>query len=96
MCIPLHNKVKLASCFNIGHIIFGCVWLWTGFLGSAAGKEYACNSGDPGLIPGLGSVLGEGIGYPLQYSWASMVAQMVKNHLQCGRPGFDPWVEKIP
>ena len=46
--------------------------------GSSAGKESACNSGDPGLIPGSGRSPGEGIGYPLQYSWASLVAQMVK------------------
>ena len=39
----------------------------------------ACNAGDPGLIPGLGRSAGEGIGYPLQYSWASLVAQLVKN-----------------
>ena len=38
-----------------------------------------CNSGDPGLIPGSGSSPGEGIGFPLQYSWASLVAQIVKN-----------------
>ena len=38
-----------------------------------------CNAGDPGSIPGLGKSSGEGIGYPLQYSWASLVAQMVKN-----------------
>ena len=50
-----------------------------GFPGSSAGKESACNAGDPGLIPGLGSSLGKGIGYPLQYSWASLVAQLVKN-----------------
>ena len=42
-------------------------------------KESACNAGDPGLIPGLGGSTGEGIGYPLQYSWAFLVAQMVKN-----------------
>ena len=48
------------------------------------------------MIPGLGRSTGEGIGYPLQYSWASLVAQLVKNLLQCGRPGFDPWVGKIP
>ena len=35
----------------------------------SAGKESACNSGDPGLIPGMGKSPGEGIGYPLQYSW---------------------------
>ena len=47
--------------------------------GSSAGKESACNAGDPGLIPGSGRSAGEGIGYPLQYSWASLVAQLVKN-----------------
>ena len=39
---------------------------------------------------------GEGIGYPLQYSWVSLVAQLVQNPLQCRGPGFDPWVRKIP
>ena len=52
----------------------------SGFPGSSAGKESACNAGDPSLIPGMGRS-GEGIGYPLQYSWASLVAQMVKNLL---------------
>ena len=42
------------------------------------GKESACNAGDPSLIPGSGKNAGEGIGYPLQYSWASLVAQLVK------------------
>ena len=50
-----------------------------GFLHSSVGKESACNARDPGLIPGLGRSPGEGIGYPLQYSWASLVAQLVKN-----------------
>ena len=50
-----------------------------GFPDSSVGKESACNAGDPGSIPGLGSSAGEGIGYPLQYSWASPVAQLVKN-----------------
>ena len=49
-----------------------------GFPGSSAGKESACNAGDPGLIPGLGTTR-EGIGYPLQYSWAFLMAQLVKN-----------------
>ena len=43
----------------------GCIC----FPGSSVGKESACNAGDPGLIPGLGRSIGEGIGYPLQYSW---------------------------
>ena len=50
-----------------------------GFPGSSASKESACNAGDPSLIPGLGRSPGEGIGYPLQYSWASLVPQLVKN-----------------
>ena len=50
-----------------------------GFPGSSAGKESTCNAGDPGLIPGLGRSAGEGTGYPLQYSWAFLVAQIVKN-----------------
>ena len=44
-----------------------------------AGKEFACKSGGPGLIPRSGKSPGEGIGYPLQYSWAFFVAQLVKN-----------------
>ena len=50
-----------------------------GFPDSSAGKESACNAGDPSSIPGSGRSAGEGIGYPLQYSWASLVAQLVKN-----------------
>ena len=50
-----------------------------GFSGSSAGKESACNAGNPSSIPGSGRSTGEGIGYPLQYSWASLVAQVVKN-----------------
>ena len=49
------------------------------FPGSSAGKESACNAGDPSSIPGLGTSTGEGIGYPFQFSWASLVAEMVKN-----------------
>jgi len=52
---------------------------YLGFPGSSAGKESACNAGDPGSILGSGRSPGEGIGYPLQYSWASLVAQLVKN-----------------
>ena len=52
--------------------------IW-GFLGSSAGKESTRNAGDPSSIPGSGSFPGEGIDYPLQYFWASLVAQMVNN-----------------
>ena len=53
-----------------------------GFPSSSVGKESACNAGDSGLIPGLGRSAGERIGFPffsLQYSWVSLVAQLVKN-----------------
>ena len=50
-----------------------------GFPDISVGKESACNAGDHGLIPGSGRSPGEGTGYPLQYSSASLVAQLVKN-----------------
>ena len=50
-----------------------------GFPGNSVGKESTCNAGDPGSIPGSRRSAGEGIGYSLQYSWASLVAQLVKN-----------------
>ena len=53
--------------------------VFLGFPCGSSGKESACNAGDPNSIPGLGRSAGEGIGYPLQYSWASRVAQLVRN-----------------
>ena len=53
--------------------------LYMGFPGSSAGKESACNAGDPASIPESGRSPGEGIGYPFKYSWASLVVQIVKN-----------------
>ena len=50
-----------------------------GFPGGSAHKESACHAGDPGSIPRLGRSTEEGLGYPLQYSWASLGAQLVKN-----------------
>jgi len=50
----------------------------TVFPDSSVGKESACNAGDPSSIPGSGRYSGEEIGYPLQYSWASLEAQLVK------------------
>ena len=50
-----------------------------GFSDGSVGKESVCNAGDPSSIPGSGRSAGEAIGYPLQYSWASLVAQLVKN-----------------
>ena len=53
-----------------------------GFPDSLVGKESTCNARDPGSVPGLGRSAAEWIGYPLQYSWASLVAQVVKNQPQ--------------
>ena len=69
---------------------------YQGFLDSSVGKESACSARDPSLIPGLGRFAGEGIGYPVQYSWVSLMAQLVKNLPAMRGPGFDPWVGKIP
>ena len=55
------------------------VLLLQGFPGSSNSNESACNAGDPGSIPGLGRSPGGGHGNTLQYSWASLVAQLVKN-----------------
>ena len=67
------------------------------FPGNSAGKESACNTGDPSSILGSGRSVGEEIGYPTYTSilglpwWLSWQ----RNHLQCGRPEFDPWVGNI-
>ena len=58
---------------------------------SSAGKESACNAGDPGLIPGSGRSAGEGKGYPLQYSWASLVTQLLKNPSAM----WETWVQSL-
>ena len=50
-----------------------------GFSDSSVGKESAWNTGDPSVIPGPGRSTGEGIGYPLQYPWAPLLVQLVKN-----------------
>ena len=61
------------------------------FPGSSAGKESACKEGDPSSILGSRRLPGEGIGYPLQYSWASLVAQLVKNLPAM----WDTWVRSL-
>ena len=64
---------------------------YVGFPDSSVGKESACNTGDPSSVPGLGTSAGEGIGYPLHYSWASLVAQLVKNPPAM----WDTWVRSL-
>ena len=61
-----------------------------GFPDSSVGKESASNAGDAGSIPWLERSAGGGIGYPRQYSWASLVAQLVKNP-----PAMQTWVQSL-
>ena len=70
--------------------------LYISFPGSSAGKEFASNGGDPGSIPRLGGFPGGGIGYPLQYSSAFLVAQTVMNTPAMWETWVNPWVGKIP
>ena len=71
MGIPDHSTCLLRN-------LYACqeASMVQGFPGTSAGKESTCKAG---LIPGSGISAGEGIGYPFQYSWASLVAQLVKN-----------------
>ena len=62
-----------------------------GFPGSSSGSESTYNAGDPSSIPGSGRSPRKGIGYPLQYSWASLVAQMIKNPLAMQ----ETWVQSL-
>ena len=67
-----------SGAYFLSHTKIYLSYSW-GFPHSSVGKESTCNAGDPRLIPESGRYAGERIGYPLQYSWASFVAQLVKN-----------------
>ena len=71
--------------------------VFLGFPGSSDSKESACYAGDPSSIPGSGSSPGEGIGYPVQYSWASLVARMVKKKKKKKNPPamWETWVRSL-
>ena len=70
-----HNVWPTTNC-----ILSYSHWLTkAGFPDRLGGKESTCNAGDPHLVPGSGRSTGEGMGYPFQYSWASLVAQLIKN-----------------
>ena len=80
-CVCIHTHTHTHT-HTHNHVIYTHMYtyihIWA-FPGSSVGKESLCNVGDPSWIPGLGRFSGEGIGYPPQYSWASLVAQLVKN-----------------
>ena len=71
--------------------VYMYIHIHLGFPGSSAAEESACNAGDSSSIPGSWRLAGEGIGYPLQYSWASLLAQTVKNLPAM----WETWVRKI-
>ena len=87
LCAVILQMTLFVCCFVSLDLVSG------GFPDSSVGKESACNTSD---LPGLGRSAREGIGYPLQYSWASLVAQLVKNLPAVWETWFDPWIEKIP
>ena len=67
------------------------MYKYMGFPDGSAGKELTCKAEDPNSIPGLGRSTGEGIGYPLQHTQASLVAQTVKN-----LPAVkDTWIQSL-
>ena len=65
--------------------------VFLGFPGGSDSKESACNVGNPGSIPRSGRSAGEEIGYPLQYSWAFLVAQLIKNLLVL----WETWIQSL-
>ena len=79
---------------------FAAIWMdlesVMGFPGSSAGEESTCNAGNPGLIPGSGRSAGEWIDYPLQYSWASLMAQLVKNLPAMQETWVRSWLGRSP
>ena len=91
-CVCSETSAEGISFFKILMLIFG------GFPGSSAGKESACNAGDPSSVPGSRRSAGEGIGYPLQYSWASLVAQLADKKSSCnaGHLGSVPGLGRSP
>ena len=85
-CCLQHRNSDKCCCMQFPSIherekyVYVCIYIYMGFPGNSAGKESTCkkkkkestcNAGNPGSIPGCGRSSGEGIGYPLQYSWAS-------------------------
>ena len=65
---------------------------------SSVGKESTCNAGDPSWIPGSGRALGEGIGYPLQYSWVGFPGGSDGKESACnvGELGSVPGLNRSP
>jgi len=78
-CFEVIPRCNFELYFSNNELFWASFHVPFGFPDSSVGKEYACNARNPGLILGLGRSAGKGIGYPLLYSWASVVAQLVNN-----------------
>ena len=74
LCKSVSYRISIWNEWILAHLTYS-----PSFPGSSAGKEPTCNAGDPSLILGPERYPGEGIGYPFQYSWASLVAQLLQN-----------------
>ena len=81
LCDPMDSSPPGSPIHGIfhGRVLEWVAIAFSNFPGDSDDKESTCNAGDTGLIPGLGRCAREGIGHPLQSSWASYVAQLVKN-----------------
>ena len=73
------NRDESHDTGEVGEVYLRQTFSSLGFPESSVGQESTCHAGDPSSISGLGRSTGEGIGHTLQYSWASLVAQLVKN-----------------
>ena len=84
-------RMQLLCKSKTNSILFCSALYKKGFPDSSVGKEPTCNVEDPSSIPRLGRSAREGIGYPLQYSWASLLAQLVKNPPET----WETWVRSL-
>ena len=90
--LPHAEELKLRQSLQRSEFLFpGSQHSSMSFPDGSVGKEPTCSSGDLGLIPGSGRYYGEGTGYPLQCSWASLVVQLVKNPPAMG----ETWVRPL-
>ena len=87
---PGVRSLVVISSLGSTSLIWKSFWDSKHFPGSSVGKESTCKAGDPGSIPGSGRSGGEEIGYPLQYSWASLEAQLVKDEKMIENKSL-PW-----
>ena len=79
--VEIYGYYEITAGIFIGSVSMNMRYItpFMGFPGASAGKGSICKAGDTGSMPGLGRSAGEGTGYPLQYSWGFLVAQLVKN-----------------